>query len=147
VSITAIPLGATRIARLKFHVLDGAASGSSRVDFDNTVINGFTSDVNGMSLSANYEGGSVSVTSTHGVTVSGRVTSSDGRGVRGAMVTIVGGDGVARTTATSSFGYYTFGDVAAARYIIAVASRQYRFASRAIEVGDNLAGVNFTGLE
>jgi len=146
-SITAIPEGATRIARVRFHVLDGAATGSSRVSFDDSVISSFTSDVNGMSLSANYEGGDVSVSTSRGVTVSGRVTSSDGRGIRGASVTIVDGDGFARTVTTSSFGYYTFDDVAAATYTIGVASRQYRFASRTVEVGDNLADVNFTGQE
>ena len=147
-SITAIPEGATRIARVKFHVLDGAAAGSSRVTFDDSVIRGFTSDVNGMVLSASYDqSGSVSVTSSRGVTVSGRVTSSDGRGIRNATVTIVDGGGFARTVTTSSFGYYTFDDVAAATYTIAVSSRQYRYASRTVEVADNLADVNFTGLE
>jgi len=111
------------------------------------VISSFTADVNGMSLSANYEGGDVSVSTSRGVTVSGRVTSSDGRGIRNATVTIVDGDGFARTVTTSSFGYYTFDDVAAATYTIGVASRQYRFASRTVEVGDNLADVNFTGQE
>ncbi|HEX3102766.1 MAG TPA: carboxypeptidase-like regulatory domain-containing protein, partial [Pyrinomonadaceae bacterium] len=146
-SISAIPAGATRIARVRFHVLDGAASGTSRVDFDSSVINSVTSDVNGMILSSNYEGGDVSVSASHGVTVSGRVTSSDGRGIRGATVTIVDGDGFARAVTTSAFGYYTFDDVAAATYTIAVSSRQYRFGSRTITVGDNLADVDFTGLE
>ena len=146
-AITALPEGAARIARVRFHVLDGAASGTSRVDFDNSVINGVTSDVNGMILSANYEGGDVSVSASRGVTVSGRVTSSDGRGIRGATVTIVDGDGLARTATTSAFGYYTFDDVAAATYTIGVSSRQYRYASRTLEVTDNIAEVDFTVLE
>ena len=146
-AITALPEGSTRLARVRFHVLDGAAAGTSRVDFDTSVINCVTSDVNGMVLSANYEGGDVSVSASHGVTVSGRVTSSDGRGIRGATVTLVDGDGLTKTATTSSFGYYTFDDVAAATYTIGVASRQYRFGSRTITVGDNLANVDFTGLE
>ncbi|HEX3102773.1 MAG TPA: carboxypeptidase-like regulatory domain-containing protein, partial [Pyrinomonadaceae bacterium] len=146
-SITAIPAGATRIARVRFHVLDGAAAGTSRVDFDNSVINGVTSDVNGMLLSANYEGGDVSVSSSRGVTVSGRVTSSDGHGIRGATVTIVGGDGLTKTATTSAFGYYVFDEIPAGSSTISVASRQYRFASRTVLVGDNLADVNFVGLE
>ena len=136
------------IVRVKFHVLDGAATGTSRITFDDSVINGVTSDANGMALSANYDqSGSVSVTASRGVTVSGRVTSSDGRGIRNATVTIIDGDGMARTSTTSSFGYYTFDDVTAATYWMSVASRQYRFASRTIEVGDTLTDVNFTGLE
>ena len=118
------------------------------VTFDDSVISGVTSDVNGMILAASYDqSGSVSVTASRGVTVSGRVTSSDGRGIRGATVTIVDGDGFARTVTTSSFGYYTFDNIAAATYTIGVASRQYRFGSRTVEVGDNLADVNFVGLE
>ena len=125
-SVAAIPEGATRIARVRFHVLDGASSGLTKVDFDESVIRGFTSDVNGMSLSANYAGGSVSISTSRGVTVSGRVTSSDGRGVRGASVTIVDTEGLARTVTTSAFAYYTLDDVTAATYTISVASRQFR---------------------
>jgi DNA-binding beta-propeller fold protein YncE len=146
-AISALPGGATRIARVTFHVRDGVASGTTRVDFDNSVINGVTSDVNGMILAANYEGGDVSVSASRGGTVSGRVTSADGRGIRGATVTIIDGDGFARTVTTSSFGYYAFEDVAAATYTIGVSSRQYRFGSRTITVGDNLVDVDFTGLE
>ncbi len=147
-SVTAIHEGATRIARVKFHILDGAATGSSRVTFDDSVISGVTSDVNGIVLSASYDqNGSVSVTSSRGVTVSGRVTSSDGRGIRNATVTIVDRDGFARTVTTSSFGYYTFDDLAAATYTMGVSSRQYRYASRTVDVTDNLTDVNFTGLE
>ena len=103
-SIAAIPEGATRLARVKFHVLNSAATGASKVDFDTSVINGVTADVNGMLLSANYESGTVAVSASKGVTVSGRVTSLDGRGVRGATVTI-NGEGGGRTATTSSFGY------------------------------------------
>jgi hypothetical protein len=100
-------------------------------------------------LAATYDqSGSVSVTTLRGVTVSGRVTSSEGRGLRGAKVTIIDADGMARTVTTSPFGYYTFDDVqSAATYTIAVSSRQYRYASRTIEANDNLADVDFTGLE
>ena len=146
-AITALPEGSTRIARVRFHVLDGAASGTSRVDFDSSVINGVTADVNGMLLTANYEGGDVSVSASRGVTVSGRVTGSDGRGIRGATVTIVDGDGFARTATTSAFGYYVFDEVPTGSSTISVASRQYRFAPRTVVVGDNLADVNFVGLE
>lgn len=148
IAIRAIPEGATRIARLKFHVLDGAAVGASRLTFDDSVIRGVTSDVNGIILAATYDqNGVVAVTSSAGLTVSGRVISSDGRGVRNATVSIVNGDGVARTVTTSSFGFYTFDDIPAADYRMAVTSRQYRFASRTIELGDNIADVNFIGSE
>ena len=76
------------------------------------------------------------------------MTTPDGRGIRNATVTLVNRSGFARTVTTGAFGYYAFDGVAAGeRYTIGVASPQYRFASRTVEVGDNLADVNFTGLD
>ena len=43
------------IVRVKFHVLDTAATGSAAITFDDTVIRGFTSDMNGMILSTTYD--------------------------------------------------------------------------------------------
>jgi len=91
-NVTAIPAGATRIARVKFHVLDELRPGTSKVAFDNSVVNGFTSDVEWYLACRKLEGGEVSIASSAGVSVSGRVTSSDGRGIRGCDVTIVDGE-------------------------------------------------------
>ena len=147
-SITAIPQGATRIARVRFHVLDGAAAGTSRVDFDTSVINGVTSDTNGMALSANYEGGSVSIASAAEVSVSGRVTDSAGRGIRNAMVRIEGQDGFPHSVSTSSFGYYTFDNVVPGEsYVISVSVRRYRFATRRVDITGSLADLDFVGSE
>ena len=148
-TISAIPEGATRIARVRFHVLDRAAAGSSSITFDDSVIRGFTSDVNGFGLAASYDqSGAVTVIATPGVRVSGKVTTSDGRGLRNATVTITDQTGVSRTITTSAFGFYSFESLTAGeRYTIGVVSRQFRFASRTIEATDSLADVDFTGLE
>ena len=83
-----------------------------------------------------------------GLTISGRVLTPDGRGLRNASVTIVDQSGMARTVTTNSFGFYQFDGVAAGRtYTIGVASRQYRFASRTVTVTDNLTDVDFTSQE
>ena len=83
-----------------------------------------------------------------GVTVSGRVVTPDGRGLKNARVTIVDSEGVARTATTSSFGYYSFEDVEVGQsYVIGVSSRRYRFASRLVNVSDPLADVDFVGQE
>lgn len=84
-----------------------------------------------------------------GVTVSGRVTTPSGLGLRNATVAITdNSSGVRRTAVTSSFGFYSFDDVSVYRaYTIGVSSKRYRFAPRILRVDDSLTDVNFTGLE
>ena len=83
-----------------------------------------------------------------GVQVSGRVLTPDGRGLRNAQVTLLDSKGVARTVTTSSFGYYTFDEVAAGQSIVInVNAKRYRFTSRLIQVTDNLADLDFVGIE
>jgi len=83
-----------------------------------------------------------------GVSVSGRVTTPDGRGLRNARVVITDSHGVARTVTTSSFGFYQFDDVAVGEnYVIGVVSKQYRFSSQLIQVADTLTNVDFVGQE
>ncbi|MEJ7623893.1 MAG: carboxypeptidase regulatory-like domain-containing protein [Pyrinomonadaceae bacterium] len=82
------------------------------------------------------------------VSVSGLVTTPDGRGLRNATVIITSAAGVRRTVLTSSFGAYTFNDVASNEtYTLSVNSRRYRFAARQVAVNGNLSDVNFVGLE
>ena len=78
------------------------------------------------------------------VSVSGRVMTPDGRGLRNATVTITDSQGVRRTVTTSSFGFYRFEDVRAGdTYVIGVSSRLYRFASKILQSDETLADVNF----
>ncbi len=82
------------------------------------------------------------------VSVSGRVTTPDGRGLRSAGVSITDSNGVIRTATTSSFGFYSFDNVATGgQYVIRVNSRLYRFASRTLQVTDTLINIDFVGLE
>ena len=86
--------------------------------------------------------------SAAGVSISGRVVSSDGRGLRNAIITITDMQGVSRTAITSSFGYYTFSDAqAGGSYVITVSAKRFRFASRIIEAFDDLTNVDFVGQE
>jgi Carboxypeptidase regulatory-like domain len=78
------------------------------------------------------------------VSVSGRVTTSTGRGVSNARVFITDSSGNARMTITSPFGYYSFDNVAAgATYTIMVSAKLYLFTSQMLQVNDNLSNVNF----
>jgi hypothetical protein len=82
-----------------------------------------------------------------GVTMSGRVTTADDRGIRNARV-VISGDGLRepRVATTGSFGYYSFDGLTAGQtYVVTVNSQRYTFSvpSRVISLVDNLADVNF----
>ncbi len=79
--------------------------------------------------------------------VSGRVTTADGRGIRNATVT-VSGDSLEtpRTVTTGSFGYFTFEGLATGQtYVVTVNSRRYTFGtpSQVISLVDNVADADF----
>ncbi|MEO7659385.1 MAG: carboxypeptidase regulatory-like domain-containing protein [Pyrinomonadaceae bacterium] len=80
--------------------------------------------------------------------ISGRVTTPDGLGLRNAIVTLTDSQGVRQVATTSSFGYYTFNSVRPGEtYVAGVSSKRYRFAARNLTVSDNLANIDFVGLE
>ena len=82
------------------------------------------------------------------VAISGRVSTPTGLGLRNAIVSLTDSLGVRRTATTSSFGVYSFDNVRAGEtYVISVASKRYRFASRSLEINANLSNVDFVGLE
>ena len=83
-----------------------------------------------------------------GVEVSGRVLTPEGRGLRNATVTITDSKGNRQTKTTGSFGAYGFEDVEAGEtYVISVGSKRFRFASRIIQVTDNLSDVDFIAVQ
>ncbi len=80
--------------------------------------------------------------------VSGRVTTPTGVGLRNAAVSITDSLGNRRTATTSSFGFYQFDNVATGdNYTLRVSSRLYRFQSRTMQVNGDLTNVDFVGLE
>jgi hypothetical protein len=82
------------------------------------------------------------------VTVSGRVMTPDGVGLRNAVVTMTDSFGIVRQVTTSSLGYYTFADVPVGEtYVMSVSSRRYRFTPRLVPVVDTLTDVDFIGQE
>ncbi len=82
------------------------------------------------------------------VSLSGRVTTPSGLGLRNAVVNLTDDYGGRRTATTSSFGYYSFiGLPGGQRYEVSVSSRRYRFAARVVEVSSSLDDMNFIGLE
>ncbi|MFN2502422.1 MAG: carboxypeptidase regulatory-like domain-containing protein [Pyrinomonadaceae bacterium] len=88
------------------------------------------------------------VTTATGVEVSGRVTAPGGAGLRNARVWITDSKGSIREVLTSSFGYFSFDNIAAGEtYVIGVNSKRYRFNTRTIQVFDTLADVDFSAME
>jgi uncharacterized delta-60 repeat protein len=82
------------------------------------------------------------------LSISGRVRTADGRGIRNARVTISGNSLSQPLTVTSgSFGYYSFEGLRAGEtYVVTVTSRRYTFTapSRVLTLVDNLYDVDFT---
>lgn len=82
------------------------------------------------------------------VSVSGRVTTPTGLGLRNAVVSIVDSQGTRRTATTSSFGNYSFDNLSGGQvYTVAVSSKRYRFGPRIIEISNSLSNLDFVGLE
>jgi len=81
-----------------------------------------------------------------GVSISGRVTTTEGRGIRNAIMTISGG-GLSSPISvhTGPFGRYEFNDIpSGSTYILTVRARRFSFAqpSQVITVNDNLGDLN-----
>ncbi len=80
--------------------------------------------------------------------ISGRVTSPNGSGLRNAAVSLTDGQGVIRTVITSSLGFYSFDTVKVdSSYTIAVSSKRYRFAARSLQMNTDLTNIDFVGVE
>jgi hypothetical protein len=84
-----------------------------------------------------------------GVSITGRVTTAAGNGIRGVRLVLMSPDGTRRLATTTTFGYYAFDGVpAGGTYVLEISARRYTFAdpSRVISVQDHLTGVDFTAL-
>lgn len=80
--------------------------------------------------------------------VSGRVLTPGGVGLRNAVVSMTDTNGLRRTATTSSFGVYQFDNVITGQsFTISVSSKRYRFAPQAIPINGTLTNVDFVGLE
>jgi hypothetical protein len=83
--------------------------------------------------------------------VSGRVTTADGQGIRNALITVTGNSLMTPITVqTGSFGYYTINGLRAGEtYVVTVASQRFTFTapSRVISLVDNVEDADFTANE
>lgn len=80
------------------------------------------------------------------VSVSGRVLTAGGQGIRSVQITLSGGNGVIRTVQSSAFGHFHFDEVEIGQtYILQVSSKRFVFASpiRLLTVQDRVVEENF----
>ncbi|MBL8180915.1 MAG: carboxypeptidase regulatory-like domain-containing protein [Blastocatellia bacterium] len=80
------------------------------------------------------------------VSVSGRVTTANGNGIRNASLSLVDSNGTVHRRLTASFGYYRFDYIEVGQnVVITIAAKRYTFAvaTRIIAVQDELADVDF----
>ncbi|MEO7658570.1 MAG: carboxypeptidase regulatory-like domain-containing protein, partial [Pyrinomonadaceae bacterium] len=138
--------GTTWTEQQKLTASDGAANdsfGASVAISSDTVIAGALDDMVGANQ---FQGSAYFYTA--GVTVSGKVATPSGLGLRNATVVMTDSAGVRRTATTSSFGLYSFENVLAGEnYVLGVSSKRYRFAAKSLLITTDLANVDFVGLE
>ena len=131
----------------------GDGDGVVTVDFNNSndTAYGMTLDPEGRAVIVGESNGAFALARIMlraSISLSGRVTTPGGLGLRNAVVSLTDSLGVMRTATTSSFGLYSFGDVpVGGTYTITVASRRYRFTPRTLAVNNNLTNIDFVGLE
>ena len=92
---------------------------------------------------------SASISSLPLVTISGRVTTPDGAGLKNARVNLVDSSGNIRSVITNSFGLYSFNGVqSGTTYSLTALSKRFSFSSKDnLAVDTQLSNVDFTGFE
>lgn len=94
------------------------------------------------------ENGTIQRVARAEVSITGRVFTPNGQGLRNAVVNLTDSTGQRRSATTSSFGVYQFDAVATGQtYTLGVSSKRYRFAPRIQDVSGQLTDIDFTGLE
>ena len=78
------------------------------------------------------------------VSLSGRVLTTNGTGVRNAQVFLTESDGTVRMTRTGSFGYFDFTDIASGQtVIVSVLSKQRTFPTQVVSLLDSVSQLDF----
>lgn len=79
-----------------------------------------------------------------GVSLSGRVTTANGSGVRNAQVFLTDAAGTVYTAITGAFGYFTFSDIESGQtVIVSVRSKRNTFSPQVVSLQDSVADLSF----
>lgn len=132
---------------LRFNVVGtaGTASGSTNLTFASFVFN------EGEPQAATTNGAfRVTPATAANVSVGGRVTNAQGRGIRNVVITMTDSSGNVRTARTTGFGYYRFTDVAAGEtYVFTATGKRFSFGENAQvhSVTEDTDNINFVANE
>lgn len=78
------------------------------------------------------------------VSLTGRVSTTKGSGIRNAQVTLTEANGRVHYTQTGSFGYFSFQDIESGQnVIVSVRSKRFVFSPRVVSLQDNISDLNF----
>ena len=146
---TTYSAGTKQILIVSFQVAMSATTGMTPVTFNSDVLRSFANDVNGDMVMppANFVNGNVNIlgATAAGVSVNGKVQNNKGRGVANAQITMIDSRGEMRVARSNSFGNFRFADVPSGEtYTISVSSKQYKFATRVMNISQNLDNLVFT---
>lgn len=142
-----LPNGTTRFLGIR-----GTIGGQTKYGWIRLTKNGFgnytivdwayNNTTNGAVLAGN------AIATSAGVSIGGRVLTSDGSGLRNAIVTLTDASGQMRSVRTSAFGYYRFDDIPTGQtVIVSVQSKRFVFNSQTLTISDAISELDFVGSE
>ena len=100
-----------------------------------------TFTVNGLTSYSDWTAGEPLPPTAANASISGRVTSADGRSVGRVTVMVTDSEGNPRTAITNAFGYYKVeGLLVGQTYVVGAQSKQFTFTPRTISLGEDAIG-------
>lgn len=135
---------------VRFDVSASAPAAVTPITFGTVPTPISVSNIQGALLPTVYQVGTVTITPGEVmlVTIGGRVTTPSGQNFRNAIVSLIDSEGERRIATTSSFGLYSFENVATGQsYTITVTSKRYRFSPLITTITGPRSDLNFAGQE
>lgn len=101
---------------------------------------------NGSSGIAKYQ--NVVVPTAAEISISGRVVTPYGQGIRGAVISAVAADGSVRSAVTNSFGYFRLTNLTVGQYVIQAVAKRYSFEDpvRVIDGVNDVTDITFVSV-
>lgn len=133
-----------QLLRITFTIAANATGGTVPL----TMSNVNASDDAATNLTISSQNGTVTVLGPTAamVSLSGRVVTAEGRGIRNARLTLTDANGEIRYALSGAFGYYRFTNVSVGEtYILTVSSKRFTFANptRAVNAQEEISDANF----
>jgi hypothetical protein len=139
--------GITWTQQPRLNAADGAQEDyfgySVAISGNNIIIGSILDNIGGNT----YQGSAYVFRVSAGASISGRILTPDGLGLRNAVVRMTKQNGETLTMRSSSFGYYHFDNIEVGETIImSVISKRFQFASQIVSVQEELNELDFIAL-